>query len=275
MDTRPYSISNDAPPHSDRALIDSLHTCVREAGALALSFFGQAPRSQTKADGTSVSDADLAVDDYLRKHLGNIDPAYGWLSEETEDDPSRLECERVWVVDPIDGTRAFLKERPEWTVCAALVENGEPLLAAVFNPAKNEFFHATRGEGAFLNDTAIMVPDPVSLQNCRLAASATMFRPERWPEPWPEMETVWVNSIAYRLALVAAGKCDGTVSMSGKCDWDIAAADLIVREAGGAVTTHDARTFTYNHPNSRHSSVVAAGPALHAQLIARTSKATI
>lgn len=275
MDTPGSTISSKSMPPTDSGLLDALNARVREAGALALSYFGQDPRSQTKADGTSVSEADLAVDDYLRKHLGNIDPAYGWLSEETEDDPSRLDRERVWVVDPIDGTRAFLKERPEWTVCAALVENGEPVLAAVFNPAKDEFFHAVRGQGAFLNNTPIAVPDPVSLENCRLAASATMFRPERWPEPWPEMETVWVNSIAYRLALVAAGKCDGTVSMSGKCDWDIAAADLIVREAGGVITTHDKRPFTYNRPNSRHSSVVAAGPALHAQLIARTSEATI
>jgi len=260
---------------SDQAVFKGLIDCVREAGNIALSYFGNAPRSTVKPDGTSVSEADLAVDTYLRDRLGAIDPAYGWLSEETEDDPSRLACQRVWIVDPIDGTRAFLKNRPEWTVCAALVEDGQPIMAAVYNAAKDEYFHAARGGGAYLNGSRIRVADPVALEHCRLAASATMFRASRWPEPWPEMETVWVNSVAYRLALVAAGLCDGTVSMSGKSDWDIAAADLIVREAGGMVTTYDARTFRYNQPSPRHNSVVSAGPALHTQLIARTSQATI
>src|SRR5680860_853729 len=134
MDTRGPTSSANSPSSPDSDLLDALSACVRDAGAIALSYFGQEPRSQTKSDGTSVSEADFAVDNYLREQLGKLDPSYGWLSEETEDDPSRLEWSRVWVVDPIDGTRAFLKERPEWTVCAALVENGKPVLAAVFNP---------------------------------------------------------------------------------------------------------------------------------------------
>lgn len=260
---------------SDQPLFNAMTDCVEEAGRIALSYFGERPRTEIKPDGTSVSEADLAVDTFLRDNLGAIDPSYGWLSEETHDDRDRLERSRVWVVDPIDGTRAFLKERPEWTICVALVENGQPVMAAVFNPAKGEFFHAVAGGGAFLNGRPINVPEPVTLAGCTLAASATMFRSSRWAEPWPDMETVWVNSIAYRLALVAAGTCDGTVSMSGKCDWDIAAADLIVREAGGIVSTADFKPFTYNQPQTRHSSVVAAGPALHAELIARTSQAKI
>lgn len=255
--------------------LDRLLAAVREAGEIALSFFGKAPMSRRKADGSSVSEADLVVDAYLKKQLPDARGTYGWLSEETDDDPVRLARSRVWVVDPIDGTRAFLKDRPEWTISAALVVDGVPNLAAVYNPATDEFFHAAQGGGAFLNSDRISVTDPVPLADCRLAASATMFRPERWPQPWPEMDTVWVNSIAYRLALVAAGKCDGTVSMSGKNDWDIAAADLLVREAGGRVTTHDGKPFVYNRRSSRHSSIVAGGPALHAELIARTSQATI
>lgn len=257
------------------AELDLLLSAVREAGRVAMRHFGNAPKSEIKPDGTSVSEADLAVDHYLKSALMDAPGAYGWLSEETDDDPARLTASRVWVVDPIDGTRAFLKDRPEWTVCAALVVDGSAELSAVYNPATSEFFHAARGCGAFLNDAPIRVQEPVSLEGCRLAASATMFRPERWRDPWPPLETVWVNSIAYRLALVAAGKCDGTVSMSGKNDWDIAAADLLVREAGGLVTTHAAQPFVYNRRSSRHGSVVAAGPSLHAELIARTSQATI
>lgn len=260
---------------SDKALLDAMSENVEEAGRIALSYFGENPRTEIKSDGTSVSEADLAVDTFLRERLGALDPSYGWLSEETHDDRDRLDRSRVWVVDPIDGTRAFLKDRPEWTICAALVEHGQPIMAAVFNPARGEFFHAVAGGGSYLNGRPITVPDPVPLEGCKLAASATMFRAERWAEPWPDMETVWVNSIAYRLALVAAGTCDGTVSMSGKCDWDIAAADLIVREAGGVISKADSKPFHYNQPQTRHSSVVAAGPKLHAELIARTSQARL
>lgn len=264
--------ANEAVAEGD---LDQLLSAVREAGALALGYFGADPRSGVKADGTPVSEADLAVDVLLKERLAGAGQRYGWLSEESEDDLIRLDQPRIWVVDPIDGTRAFLKNKPEWTVSAALVENGHSILAAVFNPATKEFFHAVRGGGAFLNDQPISVQDPVELEGSCLAASATMFKPERWDTPWPPLETLWVNSIAYRLALVAAGKCDGTVSLSNKCDWDIAAAHLLVDEAGGIVTTRDASPLVYNRKVPRHSSVVSAGPALHAALIERTSQATL
>ena len=259
----------------EQADLDQLLSAVREAGALAMSFFGQSPRSELKADGTSVSEADLAADALLKERLLNANSAYGWLSEESEDDLIRLNKSRVWVVDPIDGTRAFLKGKPEWTICAALVEDGHSLLAAVYNPATEEFFHAVRGGGAFLNDTPISVREPVDLEGCCLAASSSQLRSKHWASPWPDLDTVWVNSIAYRLALVAAGKCDGTISLSGKSNWDIAAAHLLVDEAGGIVTTHDASPLIYNLETPRHSSVVSAGPALHTALIARTSQATL
>ena len=255
--------------------LDQLLTAVREAGALGLSYFGTAPRTEIKPDGTSVSEADYAVDAFLKERLAGAGRRYGWLSEETEDDLIRLEQSRIWVVDPIDGTRAFLKNKPEWTVSAALVENGHSLLAAVYNPATEEFFHAVRGGGAYLNDKPISVNNPVELEGCCLAASAASFRSERWERPWPPLETIWVNSIAYRLALVASGACDGTVSLSTKSDWDIAAAHLLVHEAGGIVTTHDASPLVYNLEAPRHTSVISAGPALHAALIERTSQATL
>lgn len=267
--------SSPGPSPNTKKILEHLKGTVREAGSLAMEYFCQSPRSELKSDGTSVSEADIAVDRVLREQLLALDESYGWLSEESEDDRSRLEKSRVWIVDPIDGTRAFLKDKPEWTISAALVENGKPLLAAVYNPAKQEFFHALRGGGAYLNDKRLLVPDPVKLEKSRLAASATMFRPGRWDTPWPDIETVWVNSIAYRMALVAAGICDGTVSLSRKSDWDIAAAHLLVEEAGGAVSTHDGTALTYNRVSTRHSSIVAAGPALHSALIERTSRATI
>jgi myo-inositol-1(or 4)-monophosphatase len=275
MNTHHRRSSPSLPNAFEQADLDQLLSAVREAGALAMSYFGQSPRSELKADGTSVSEADLAVDALLKERLHATNSAYGWLSEESEDDLIRLTKSRVWIVDPIDGTRAFLKSKPEWTICAGLVEDGHSLLAAVYNPATEEFFHAVRGGGAFLNGTRISVREPVDLEGCCLAASRTQLHSKQWASPWPELETIWVNSIAYRLALVAAGKCDGTISLSGKSDWDIAAAHLLVDEAGGIVTTHDASPLVYNLENPRHSSVVSAGPALHTALIARTSQATL
>ena len=274
----------DAPNHNKNSAISTpdrsadlelLTAAVREAGALALGYFGKHLREMRKSDGSPVSEADLAADALLRERLTAERPDYGWLSEETEDDPARLECDRVWVVDPIDGTRAFLKNKPEWTVAAALVEAGRPVIAIVFNPVAEEFYHATLSKGAYLNDRPISASDPVQLENCSLAASGGLFRRDIWDRPWPHLQTRWVNSVAYRLALVAAGKFDGTVSLSNKHDWDLAAAELLVREAGGAVTTHTGGDFLYNSPIPLQQSVVAAGPALHEELLNRTRSARL
>lgn len=274
------STQQDAPPAQpgDARTDDDLSqllSAVREAGALALSYFGKDPRTEIKPDGTSVSEADYAADALLKERLAGAGQRYGWLSEESDDDLVRLDQARIWVVDPIDGTRAFLQNKPQWTISAALVENGRSILGAVYNPATDEFFHARLGGGAYLNDKPITVNNPVELDGCYLAAAKSTFKPDRWAEPWPRIDTIWVNSIAYRLALVAAGMCDGTISLSRKSDWDIAAAHLLIDEAGGLVTTHDARALVYNLKTPRHTSIVAAGPALHAGLIERTEHAAI
>jgi myo-inositol-1(or 4)-monophosphatase len=217
-----------------------------------------------------VSEADLALDVALKLELHVPRPDYGWLSEETEDDPERLKSRRVWMVDPIDGTNAFLRHLPEWTVSAALVEDGVPVLGAVFNPATNEFFHAMRGKGAFLNDRRIAASDKNALDGALLIASGGLFKKKIWKEPWPEVKTRWVNSVAYRLALVACGQADATISLSNKSEWDLAAAALIVEEAGGVITDHHGKEHLYNRPSPRLTSLVASGKALHPLLIART-----
>ncbi len=246
---------------------------VREAGELALSYFRQSPHTELKADGTEVSEADLAADECLKRALIGGRPDYGWLSEESEDDPSRLEKRFVWVVDPIDGTRAFLRDKPEWAVSVALVDRNHPVLAAVFNGATGEFFHASLSHGAFLNDNKIRVSDPVELAGSRLAAAPQIFERKIWHEPWPELETSWVNSIAYRLALTASAQCDGTISLSGKNDWDLAAGHLLIQEAGGVVTTARGAPLVYNQLPPSQESIVAAGPSLHEALLGRTKAA--
>jgi myo-inositol-1(or 4)-monophosphatase len=252
----------------DRAVLEQ---AVRDAGDIALRFFRRCPASRKKADGTPVSEADLAVDKALRERLLAARPDYGWLSEETADDKSRLDRTRVWIVDPIDGTRAFLEDRPDWTIAAALVENGRPVLGIVFNPAREEFFAATRDQGTTLNGAAVHASDRRLLEGASLIASAGLPRRKDWTSVWPPVKTTWVNSVAYRLALVAGGGYDATISLSKKSDWDLAAADLLVQEAGAKLTTHRGEPLLYNGVVPVHESIVAANPALHAALIARTA----
>jgi len=249
-----------------------LKQAVRDAGELALTYFRKSIMVKKKIDGSEVSEADLALDVALKLELHAPRPDYGWLSEETEDDPERLTRRRVWVIDPIDGTSAFLRHVPEWTVSAALVEDGVPVLGIVFNPATKEFFHAIRGRGAFLNDQPIKASEKDRLDGALLIASGGLFKKKIWKEPWPEVKTRWVNSVAYRIALVACGQADATISLSTKCEWDLAAAAILVEEAGGAITDHHGKAHRYNLASPRFPSVVASGKALHPLLIERTSR---
>lgn len=244
-----------------------LLAAVREAGAIALRFFHGAVESWEKSPGDPVSEADHAVDDYLRQRLMAARPGYGWLSEETHDDRKRLANRRVFVVDPIDGTRAFLRREAEFTICAALVEDGRPVAAAVFNPATDEMFEAILGGGARINGEPLQVSERSGFSGARLLSGKRMFERAGWKEPPADTEFHSINSIAYRMALVACGRYDACVSLAEKSDWDIAAADLIVREAGGLATTAKGGELNYNADATRHPSVLVAGPALHGVLI--------
>ncbi|MSO65589.1 MAG: 3'(2'),5'-bisphosphate nucleotidase CysQ [Alphaproteobacteria bacterium] len=244
-----------------------LRGAVREAGALARDFFAGEVKSWNKGPDNPVSEADYAVDALLKERLRGHRPDYGWLSEETEDNAERLGIRRVWIIDPIDGTRAFLRKEPEFAVVAALVENGRPLLGAVYNPAKEEFFEAALGEGATLNQKPIRVSDRAGVVGARMLSSRRTFERHNWMEAATGAEFRFVNSMAYRVALVAAGRFDATVTLTRKSDWDIAAADLIVGEAGGRMTWLDGRVITYNRQTIEHPNIVAAGPALHAALL--------
>lgn len=246
-----------------------MHDAVREAGALALDYFRTDVKQWHKAANDPVTEADIAVNELLHARLARARPGYGWLSEETDDDRSRIGREHVWVVDPIDGTRAFLRGKPHFTICAALLRHGVPIAGAIFNPATDEFYEATDGGGARLNGDAVRVSARQRVAGCRMVAYGPMFKHPAWPEPWPEMEIIERNSVAYRFALVASGAADAAMALNSKNDWDLAAADLIVREAGGRFTSHDGHRLVYNKEYTRHRSVLAAGPALYDALFAR------
>jgi myo-inositol-1(or 4)-monophosphatase len=256
------------PARDDLALIER---AVREAGDIARRYFGGHYKSWDKGKGQPVTDADIAVDRFLHDALIAARPDYGWLSEETRDDPARLTRAHVFVVDPIDGTVAFIKGRPHFTIAVAVVADGRPAAAAVFNPITEECFTAALGAGAHLNGESIHVSARAEIGGCRMLGDKATFAHPGWAvapnAPWPAMHIETRSSIAYRMALVAAGQFDAALALSAKHDWDLAAADLIVSEAGGIVTGHRGAVLRYNGPVPIQRTMLCAGPALHARLI--------
>ena len=223
-----------------------------------------------KSDGTPVTNADLAVDALLRERLTAARPAYGWLSEETADDPARLSRERVFIVDPIDGTRAYIRDRPWWGVSIAVVENSRPIVGVVAAPDRNEVFEATMGGGARMNGKPIAASETLDLEGAAMLADVQMMRHPAWPTPWPQMRMESRNAIAYRLCSVACGDFDAMLALSPKSEWDVAAGDLIAVEAGCVVSDHKGRPLAYNQARPVAPSLVCAGPALHRLILSRT-----
>jgi len=253
----------------DRALL--LDT-IREAGALARHYFEAGAKAWSKAKGDPITEADVAVDNLICARIAAARPGDGWLSEESRDDPARLARKRVWIVDPIDGTLAFIKKRPHFTVSIALVEAGTPVLGAVFNPMLGELFEAEAGGGARLGGVPIKVSSQPVIEGCRMLGPRDVFTHPIWPEPWPAMQIENRNSIAYRLALVAAGQFDAMMALTKKREWDVAAGDLILREAGGLITTHKGEILRYNQPDPIVPSLVGAGTALHAEIMGKVGQ---
>ncbi len=244
-----------------------LAEAVREAGALALSMFKTPLKNWTKGEALSpVSDADIAVDVLLRERLTADNAAIAWLSEESVDDPVRLDARYVWIVDPIDGTRAYIAGLPDWAVSAALVENGRPVAACLYAPVSDEFFFAVAGQGARRNGTAIAVAPGAHIEQARIAGPKKFLdRLQAIAPPFAVMART--HSLALRLARVAEGTFDVAIAGGNSHDWDLAAADLLVHEAGGALTSFEGGTVTYNRLVPRHGTLVAAGRDRHAALI--------
>lgn len=249
------------PGHDDLALLES---AVRAAGAIARAYFGTDYRTWRKQGGSPVTEADLAVNRHLHDVLTAARPAYGWLSEESRDDPARLTRARVFVIDPIDGTVAFLKQRPHFTICAAVVEKGRPLCGVVYNPVTDQLFAARAGHGATCNGAALHVGRAQALEGCRMLGRRDVLA----APPWPPMDVQNRSSLALRLALVAQAAADAAVSLTAKRDWDLAAADVILTEAGGTVSDLQGRALCYNGPAAVQPGLVAANPGLHGAIMA-------
>jgi myo-inositol-1(or 4)-monophosphatase len=244
----------------------ALAETVRAAGDVALKTFRRPLRQWIKGESSPVSEADIAVNNFLRERLLGLAAGYGWLSEETEDDPARLEAENVWIVDPIDGTRAYLAGQDDWTISVALAARGRPTLGAVFAPVSLELFLAVAGRGATRNGAPIAASSGSDMTGSKVVGPK---RHINWlaglnadAKPVPR-----IGSIALRLARVAQGALDVAFAGGNSHDWDLAAADLLVHEAGGALTTTAGKALTYNSSELVHGALLAAGQERHAALI--------
>jgi myo-inositol-1(or 4)-monophosphatase len=247
-----------------------LRAAVAAAGDLALRHFRAGGERWFKGPGQVVTAADVEVDRLLHERLTGAFPHDAWLSEERADDRARLQRRRVWVVDPIDGTRAFASGLPEFAISVALLVDDVAVLGVVANPASREWFEAERGCGAWQGEVRLSASTHDTLEGARLLSSRTEMRKRNWPALLPEAHFTDLSSLAYKLALVAAGRFDGLISRRASHDWDLAAAQLLIAEAGGRLTGADGADLVLNLPAPRHPGLVAAGTeALHRALLIR------
>jgi len=244
-----------------------LQAAVQQAGDLAMQFYGADPKSWNKDDDQPVTEADIAINDLLQQKLLAGRDHYGWLSEETEDTIERLHAHRTWIIDPIDGTSAFIKKKPEFAVSAALVENNRPVLGCVFNPASEEFYAARAGFGATKNGQPIRFTGAAEIeQDIHVCVYPPVMQHPAWKDSWPKVRVSNRNSVAYRLSLLAESHFDVLMMLNTKKDWDMAAGDLIVHEAGGFVAGLDGQPFHYNTETVSHRRTLAGSKPMITEL---------
>ena len=252
-------------PGPDLAL---LVEAAEEAGRIARRYWRAKPKAWEKPGGEGpVTEADLAVDAMLRKRLLAARPGYGWLSEETEDDPARLAADRVFIVDPIDGTRAFMAGEEGFSHALAVAEAGRITAAVVYLPAADKLYTAEAGGGAQLNGRALVPATRDRLEGARVLASAQALGPAHWPGGPPPVERHFRASLAHRLCLVADGSFDATLTFRPAWEWDIAAGALIATEAGVAATGPMGEPLRFNSAQPLVPGLVVANPLLHEALL--------
>ncbi len=240
-------------------MLEAVSAIVREAGAIAAARCGTDYKSWEKAPGNPVCEIDLEVDAFLRGRLSALDPEAGWLSEETLDSSDRMERKRLWVVDPIDGTRDYLRGRPGWCVSVALVEERIPLIGILDAPARGEHWSAARGLGAWRNGERLRVSGRAELAGARVPA-------DQLPEVDRDLVAIGKpNSIALRIALVAAGEADLVTTLRWGFEWDIAAAALIAAESGATVTGALGQPLAFNTASGEAFGVLVSTPGIHAE----------
>lgn len=249
---------------------DLLVDAAREAGAIALRYFKRDPQTWDKGDGAGpVTEADLAVNAMLANHLRKARPDYGWLSEETPDSADRLTTQRCFIIDPIDGTRAFIDGQDSFSHSLAIAENGVVIAAAVFLSAKNRMYCAHAASDAQMNGQTIRASAQASVAGATVLTSKPNMQPNHWPGGVPDMTRHFRPSLAYRLCLVAEGRFDAMLAFRPTWEWDIAAGALIAARAGASVSDGTGAILQFNAADPRTAGVIVAGAPLHTELIAR------
>lgn len=255
------------PGRDDLALLVS---AAQDAGEIAARHFGKGPKSWDKGSGQGpVSSADLEIDAMLRARLCAARAEYGWLSEESARMPAADSAARSFVVDPIDGTRAFLDGQTGFSHALAVVEQGVPVAAVVYLPLKGLLYTAAVGMGAHLNGTLLEVSASDTLHGARVLAARPQLAAEFWPGGVPQVARHFRPSLAWRMALVAEGQFDAMLTLRPTWHWDIAAGALLVTEAGGVVSDGNGAPLRFDTVKPQASGVIAAGPDLHAELLRR------
>ncbi|SLN35087.1 3'(2'),5'-bisphosphate nucleotidase CysQ [Pseudooctadecabacter jejudonensis] len=248
--------------------LDLLIDAARTAGDIAKRYFNAAPEVWEKSGGQGpVTEADLHVNRQLEADLQAARPDYGWLSEETEDGKARQKTDRQFIVDPIDGTRAFIEGSRDWAHSLAVVENGRPVAAVVYLPIRDALYAAALGEGATLNGVTLTAQSDKPMSDATLLTTKPTVDPKHWRAGVPPFKRTFRSSLAFRLALVAEGRFDGMLTFRPTWEWDVAAGALIVDEAGGKATTKDGHAPQFNNDHPQINGMVAAG-GIHDQIIA-------
>ncbi|MDG2534669.1 3'(2'),5'-bisphosphate nucleotidase CysQ [Sphingomonas sp. HITSZ_GF] len=247
----------------EAGLASQVAAIAAEAGRLAMARWDTDFKRWEKVPGSPVCDVDLEIDSLLRVRLAALLPDAGWLSEETADNSARLSRRQAWVVDPIDGTRDYLRGRPGWAVSVALVEDGQPVIGVLDAPARGEVWTAEAGRGAFRNGVALAVAPRSELAGARVPA-------DHLPQVDADLRMVdRPNSIALRIAMVAAGEADLLATIRWGNEWDVAAAVLIAREAGAAISDAIGQPLAFNTPRAQAFGVLASAPGIHDAAVER------
>ena len=253
-------------PENDLNLLIEAAT---EAGKIARRFWRADPQVWHKPDGQGpVTEADLAVDKMLRSELRSARPDFGWISEESDDDGSRHHAETVFIVDPIDGTRAFAQGDETFAHSLAITTNGEVTAGVVYLPVMDLMFAAAKGQGATLGGTAITAAARDRLIGANVLTARATMNPNFWQEV-PDIKRSFRSSLAYRLCLVAQGRFDAMITLRDTWDWDIAAGTLIAQEAGARVTDRRGNALKFNSSDNKSPGAIAAGDIVHDALISR------
>ncbi|AXQ94623.1 3'(2'),5'-bisphosphate nucleotidase CysQ [Cereibacter azotoformans] len=254
-------------PAPDLAL---LAEAARAAGEVALRYWKNAPRAWEKAEGAGpVTEADLAVNDLLESRLRAARPDYGWLSEESADSGARRGARRVFIIDPIDGTRAFMAGEDTFAHSLAVAEAGQIVAAAVYLPALDRLYTASTATPAMRDGQPIRASSRTEARGATLLATRPMLGDSYWPGGVPDVKRSFRASLAFRLCLVAEGRHDGMLTLREAWEWDIAAGSLIAARAGATVTDRLGQPLVFNSEHPQTAGVIAAAPGLHADLMGR------